>query len=357
MSFVPFHRALRRPGMPGAFPGTSGRYNRRINLGRAARLRKFSATRTRNSRKRSTSGIGVTEQYDAKLVYRKRRMPRGRRRRWKAFSRKVLAVSEKDLGTQQVLFNIGVNPTNVISGNQLLFNCALYSMTSGTSYWNDMDQIGQYNAAAATTAATGLTVDPTTKIIFKSAVLDITVRNSSTYTADGSTYGINPSARMEVDVYEISVNRCDEEAATFTDLLGLLAQAPIRTQPIGGGATSKVALTSRGVTPFDLSYALSVFGIKIWKKTKYQLSNNEQFTYQIRDPRRHVMTQRELTSSEGPCKRGLTRCVLIVGRMAPGLALGLTTGTYQEGLQIGITRKYQYKVENWSEDRTAYATL
>lgn len=337
-------------------PGTSGRFNRRLALGRSARMRKFTSNRFGRRRPRLSTGQGVTEQYDAKLVYRKNRMPRGRRRRWRSFSRKVLAVSEKDLGTQTVLFNLPVQAVNTTDGNQLLFNCALYPMDSNISYWNDMDQIGTWNANAATSTATGLAIGPSSKVIFKSAVLDMTVRNGSTFTASVGEPQLDPTAKLEVDVYEITIGRSDEEGIVYDTLLSLFAQNIGRTEPIGGGGTSEINLTTRGATPFELTYALSNFGIKVWKKTKYQLSNNEVFTYQMRDPRRHVLLQRELTSFEGPSKRGLTRCLLVIARMAPGLTVGPTStvNTYQEVLEIGLTRKYTYKIENYTEDRTAY---
>jgi len=318
-------------------------------LGKRMRNR-FAQSFTQQKRRRTQSGQGVTEQHDARLIYRKKNMGRRKKRRWKRFKNKVLAVSEKDLGSQTVVFNITASPTNVTSGNQLLFNCALYPSGSTTSYFDDLNSIGALNAGAVTTAATGLSVANSTKIIFKSAVLDITIRNSSFTTA--SSLG-DSSYRMEVDVYECTITRvADEEGAVYADLLSLFAQNPTRTDPIGGGATTEVALTLRGVTPFDLTYALSTWGIKILRKTKYQINNGDQVTYQVRDPRRHTLTQRQITSTEGFSYPGLSRFVLVVGRLAPGITVGALGAT--ERLDVGITRKYFYKVENWSEDRTAY---
>lgn len=345
----------------GIRPGVISR--RRNFVARAAATRAANRMRTRTrtgTRRNPTSGVGVTEQYDAKTVYRKRRMPRFRKRRWRQFKNKVAAVSEKDLGTQTVVFNTSITASNTTSGNQTLFDCALYPSTSGAlTYWNDLDQIGQYNALADTTATAGLKISPSSKIIFKSAILDITVRNGSTVRNTGA-YSYSSTAKMEVDVYEITVRRGDEEGVTYSNLLALFNQNPTRTSAIGdgvAGAPSKIDLNLRGVTPFDCAYSLSNFGIKIWKKTKYQLSNGEQFTYQYRDPRRYVLNQRHITSNEGPFEPRMTRCLLIIGRMCPGVTVGSVDGTFQENLIVGCTRKYFYKVENWSEDRTGYANL
>jgi len=323
-----------------------------LRLGKRMRYRTRSYTRQKRRRKSMKTGQGVTQHYDARLIYRKRSMRPRMKRRWKKFKNKVLAVSEKDMGSQTVVMNSIQVVSNHTVGNQLIFDCGLYTSTSTTSWYNDMDNIGGLNAGAVTTPASGLAVGASTKIIFKSAVLDMTIRNSSTFKSS-DLESPNSAARMEVDVYEITLKSADEEGAVYSSLLSLFNQNPIRTQTIGGGGFA-LGIQSRGVTPWDCTYSLSQFGIKIWKKTKFQISNNDQITYQMRDPRRHVMNQRELSSAEGFAYRNLTKLVLIVGRLAPGLTVGNINGTYQERLVIGLSRKYFYKVENWSEDRTSY---
>lgn len=352
------YRAAQRLGRQGMVNRYRQRYGGRpsrfVGQRSSPRLRmRFGGNRTATmTRNRSTHGIGVTEQHDSRLVYKRSRMPPRRRRRWKKFKNKVLAVSEKDLGSQTVVFNTQPTATNTTSGNQTVFSCALYPSVSTTSYWSDLDQIGALNAGAATTVSTGLAVGASTKIIFKSAVMDLTIRNTST------NNGAPDSAlRMEVDVYELYATRVgDEEGATYNTVLDLFAQNPTRTEPIGGGATTEVNLNLRGVTPFDCTYTLANFKIKITRKTKYQISNGDQVTYQVRDPRRYTRTQRALTSTEGFVEPGMTKMVIIIGRLPPGTTIGAvgTPGVCQEQLAFGLTRKYFYKVENWSEDRTAY---
>lgn len=318
-----------------------------------------SKTMTRTRSKQGTSGIGVTAQHDARLIYRKRPMRGRKKRNWKKFTNKVHAVSEKDLGSQTAIFNVNLTAPNTTSGQQVRTSFALYGMASATTTWfNDLDQIGASLTTAVDTPGTGLSVSPSTKIIFKSAVLDLTIRNGSTVaTAPGIT-SLTSEARMEVDVYECLVSRADEEGVTYGNILDLFAQNSVRTDPTGGAGT-EIDISQRGVTPFDTTYSLSNFGIQILSKRKYQISNGDQVTYQIRDPRRHVLPQRELQSTEGFNKRGLTRCLIVIGKLAPGLPIGLpaTPGNYQEILNYGLTRKYLYKVENYSEDRTNYFNL
>nr|QTE03342.1 MAG: capsid protein [Cygnus columbianus CRESS-DNA-virus sp.] len=325
----------------------------RFNMGR-------SKTMTRTRSRQGTSGIGVTTQHDERLIYRKRPMRGRKKRNWKRFTNKVHAVSEKDLGSQTAVFNVGAVQTNTSATQQIRTSFALYGMNSSVSFWNDMDTIGASlpTGAGAVTGAQGLLTSPSTKVIFKSGVLDLTIRNASTVAVSAGVTSFASEARMEVDVYECTIRRGDEEGVAYGTILDMLAQNTVRTDATGGAGT-EVDIALRGVTPFDCTYSLANFGITILSKRKYQISNGDQVTYQIRDPRRHVMPVRELTSTEGPNKKGLTRCLIVIGKLAPGLPIGTsaTPGNYQEILTYGITRKYLYKVENYSEDRTNYFNL
>lgn len=322
-------------------------------LARQRRGRSFTIGRNRRG---TTSGIGVTTQHDARTVYVKRRMPRSRRRRWRSFVNRVNAVSEKDLGTQQVVFNRIIQPQNTNPLQQCLQDLSLYSLKSGSfSYHNDLNQIAQYLSTAADTPSTGLQIEPSTKILFQSAVLDITIRNTCL-----NNGVLDTSIRMEVDVYECYCNHpAEETGATYTNFIGLFQTNIANTKTLGGGAVSKIDIFNRGCTPFDTSYSLSRFGIKILKKTKYQISGGDQITYQMRDPRRYSIPFREMQNQDGCILPRRTKFILIVARAAPGTVVGPvgTPNVIQETLSIGCTRKYTFKVENYSEDRVAYDTL
>jgi len=212
-----------------------------------------------------------------------------------------------------------------------------------------------YCAAADNSVAKGLAIGPSSKIIFKSAVLDMTIRNASTN--NGSP---DAAARLELDIYECTCRHTAEETgATYATPSNMFIENPAQTEPIGGGATVEISNNLRGVTPFDFSYTLSRFGIRIERKTKYTIANGDQITYQMRDPIRRSSTQRELGNQDGWNKPGWTRFVVLVGKVAPGLTVGAvgTPGTYQQIINVGLTRKYVFKVENYTEDRTAYAVL
>lgn len=325
---------------------------------RAARNRMLMRTRTRRRAKPMYTGQGVTNQYDARLIYRKRRMPAGKRRRWASFKNKVHAVSEKALGTQTVVLNDQGDIGNTNDGQHGMFNCALYPMNSpSVNLFQDMKKIGSCLGTAVTTPDSGLKVDSTAKILFQSGVLDLTIRNSSTRNV-GTTaepdFRFASEAKLEVDIYEVGVRVGDEAGLVLNDFIDLLAKNGSHTQSLGDSSYAKANHNLRGVTPFDLTYCLSRFGVRIYKKTKYTIGNNDSITYQMRDPRRHVMIKRDLDQHEGPFHPKYTRCIFMVYKLIPGLPLGGDQGDYQESIAYGVTRKYMFKIENYTEDRTLY---
>lgn len=345
---------FRRTGM---YPGrisTLTRVAAAARIGRAARTYLF-----QKRRKNVKSGAGITTQHDVRRVYQKRYMPKKKRRRWGGFIRKVNAVSEKELGARQVVFNKLVTKTNTDATKHIVQSLYLYGQKSDSTYASDMVWISSFENKTDPTAAAGVTVDDSSKYLFQSAVLDITVCNHSGIIAAGGVVEARSAAKMEVDVYEIAVRKQAAEYDTiFQDLEAMLNDNTSRTKIIGtqDAGESEISYDLRGVTPFELSYSLSRWGIKIMKKTKYMLPNQETFTYQVRDPRRHSINRRDMDQMTGFNRPGWTRIVLFIGKLVPGVAVGSTEGFYKEVLDFGVTRKYLYKLEGVQDDRTMYKT-
>lgn len=305
--------------------------------------------------KRVTSGVGVTTQHDQRRVYRKKGMPKRRKRIWKKFVKKIHAVAEKELGSRTVVFNSSQSFSNTTSGSQVTGSVTLYGQTSSLAYNNDLQNISNLeNDYTAPSVANGPTVYNSTKFLFQSGVLDVTFRNATTY-GDSST--VDSRGTLEVDVYELTVKNVSEQSSlTVTQVDDLLNDnSSISSLPNVGGVTGSAALTytKRGVTPFDLTYSLSRWGIKIWKKTKYRLSPGETFTYQLRDPKRHVFNMKDLATDLG-FNRKITRILYFTAKVVPGLTVGSSAAQFQERLTLGITRKYFYKLEGATDDRSLY---
>lgn len=347
--------AARAQGLARAFqrnlPSTYQRIARGVQAFRAGRMATVTQRRNRNI----YSGVGVTTQHDQRRVYSKRSMPPRKRRAWKGFVRKVNAAAEKELGSRTVIFNKTIQNSNTTAGNQISGAVYLYGKSpTGPTEVRDLYNIATYENVADPTAAAGATIDESTKFLFQSAVLDVTFKNNSTVTRTGPIILAAGEAKLEVDVYEIMVNREVGDFATdFNDFIDLLDSNLNNTKPIGG-AGNEIVHTARGVTPFDLTYSLGRFRIRIMKKTKYVVPNQDTFTYQVRDPNRRTCVRRDLTANTGFNKPGWTRVIYFTAKLVPDLQVGAVADTYQEGLVVGATRKYFYKIEGMNEDRTRY---
>lgn len=321
--------------------------------------RSYKVYQNRMKRRMRWTG-GVTTQRDSRLIYRRKAMPSRMRKRYQRFRNKVLQVSEKDLGTQTVVFNrrddIGDNTTVT---RQTLMEFSLYGLHSpGYSPNNDMFAISAYIGAADQSINKGLSVAKSTNVIFKSAILDLTIRNSSGIW-DGNKIVSDARCKVELDIYEISVRSDDDATVTYASVIGLLNANETKSDPIGGIPIAvpgkEISLQDRGATPWDMTVSLSRWGIKIWRKTKYIIPANDQITYQMRDPSRHSMDYEKLQNSPHFNIPRVTRYLVGVAKLAPGLdQQDRVVNSPMIQLNTGATRKYSFKVMNWTEDRTLY---
>lgn len=277
-------------------------------------------------------------------------MPRGKRRRWRRFVKRVNAVDERELGSQTVVFNNSISVETTNPDNQLLENVALYPQTSTNAWLNDLNNIsGYFNAGPAVTAGSDDYVNATTKVMFHSGVLDVTVRNTSK-----DNTGAPLDIPLEVDVYEISVRHGEDDSVltSATELKDYFDQGAADTLDIGGTvAAIPMEIIKRGVTPWDLPAALSSYKIKIWKKTKYFIGLGQTFTYQMRDPKRHVTTIGKMARGTTCNHKGLTKWIFFIGKAVPGIGVG---SNVIPRLNFGVTRKYLMKVEGMRTARDYY---
>lgn len=317
--------------------------------GRAMRKRIGLAARrytglSQTNRKYIRSGGGVTTQFDRRVIYQKKYMPRGRKRRWKSFVKKVNAVADKDLGSRTVVRNDStnasylMNTTNEITQNYL--SIGLYgNETTGFEPLNDLRRM----RADTDLGTTG-------KMIFTSGVFDMTLTNTS-QRLEGS---LNGSIRLEVDVYEITAGKEFGNVgtgATAKTLPAVFDEGSTDTSTIPGG-TNSLTQTRRGWTPWDFPSAISEYRLKILKKTKYFLNEGDTFTYQIRDPKRHVVDRQKL-NIDGSNMPGLTRFIYIVYKPVPGYTYDDTNPDTAK-ISVGVTRKYLYKINDKTQDYDVY---
>lgn len=314
-----FYSGLRRAGRRAA------RYAPYIKAGfRAYRaVQKYrksgnSRTLTKNTVR---SGNGVTSQRDVRQVYRRRRMPRRKRKRWVNFVKKVHAATDASVATRSVLFNNTLQIGGTAAA-QTVGTISLYGWRGTVA----TDAVG--TADVRTMTQRDADIDATNeKWRFTSGVLDCTASNIG-------------GAPLEVDVYEVIKTGRSRVTNGNLNLEYTAMLAATDPQPSGaGGAYTNPTIFTRGWTPFNCSLA-SVKGIKIIKKTKYFLPEGETFTYQIRDPKNHWVGGEDINDASGNefCKEGMTRMLFIVAKSV----VGSLSDTFE--LVVGCTRSYHYKV-------------
>lgn len=316
--------------------------------------------RFRGAKKKYTSGRGITKEDDRSAIYRKRRAPRRFRSRWKKQVRKFAYMDQYKLGTRTVVFNKQLEFQEGGAGLQLLAHFTLYGGESVDSHIDDVQYISDQlepiiNPAGGSTSAPYLAGSG--KLFFRSGVLDLTVRNTS---YDGGSATVIGDTILEIDVYEIISSKkwVENDNATglkqFSSIIGtgqLYASTLSEMDVLSGN--SRCALNLRGVTPWDNTHLLSKFGIKILKKTKYRVGPGGTMTYQMRDPRQHVKSRIALKEFPGCNIPGWTKHVLMIAKKVPGSDLD---GNVVQRLNVGVTRKYTYKVEGVNDDRNVYDT-
>lgn len=312
-------------------------------------LRYFSRARRRLAARGGTSGKGFTSEHPRQTIYRKRRMPYRKRRRWVRFMKKVNAVDERELGSRTVVFNDGPTFSTTFANAQVVGSVALYPLKSTSNHLNDLNKISTIENIGNPTQAAGSTVDSTTKFLFHSAVLDITIRNTSHDGAEGDV-----DIPLEMDLYEILVRAGgpDGSGTTYNKLEDYFSRGAQITLDIGGAIGSSAAdINDRGMTPWDLPAALSRSRIKILKKTKFFMGLGQTVTYQVRDPKRRVTTLERMSASDSVTMRGWTKHILMIAKPVPNETI---SAVRVPRLHVGTTRKYFYKIEGIRESRDFY---
>lgn len=229
----------------------------------------YSLTRTLTKKRTGTDASPLTYQHDSALRYRKKRMPRRKRKQWVRFVRKVSAV---DLSMQPLQIYTSEGTTNQSSSaNQ----AQVWSRVLGGTQLSGNDEIyqifqGAYNVANVAACAPY-------KIFIKSMCLDIQVSNNGSYP-------------VIIDVYTLQSR---QKYATASDVgahfLGALSELQ---SPAGGGSvtTNKTALTV-----FDAPNFCSYW--KVLQKREVVIGSNNVATFQMRAPVNRHIEGKDLSSA------------------------------------------------------------
>lgn len=326
--------------LPGAYRGYQ--FGRR--MAPMYRKRKQSSFRTNNKKRkytktpsrRSTGGLSVlTNQYDYKTQYVKKRMPSRKRKTWVKFVKKVAAASRADLGLKTVVFNNSITQATGGLGSQAAYGVHLYGIRGNSPGINKQiganDVLRLFANDPSIEQGTGPQNPRIGKLLFQSAVMDVTLRNIGTVTS-------------EVDIY-CCIHRKDviSGSVIVDDFEGSALELPIN----GGVPNTTLDISLRGVTLFDLPTGLSQSGITVLTKKKIILQPGNTSLIQHRDPKNHVIDMNRIRQC-GYGARKLTYTVIFVHKPIVG-----SSPEDVSDLAIGITRKYSYYEQANNKDMSA----
>jgi len=245
------------------------------------------------AKRRQTNGYGnVTAQHDSSLVYRRKRMPKRMKRRWRKFSKKVNWIINKNIAPCALLRR------NILTRSAGGINFQVLGVASSLSAYgtaNDLsdDQITILKDAALRT--TNLDTQYFKQMVrISSVVLDVTFENRAYYPV-----ALQPDVLtdMEVDIYELQcvrdvfvsdVSQGNRDIYDFiTHCTNAQAQPTVGdlgVTPIGTNLNS----TEIGWTPFQSAKFCKYF--KVLKKTKKYMTPGGYFTYQLRNAGERILT-------------------------------------------------------------------
>lgn len=267
------------------------------------------------------SGV-LTSDYDVGTTYRRRRGNRRRVRRWIRFSKKVQRVARDDLPTQVAFRTTSATVATVAAANtQNHVSFALYGSSGTVGMFDDLSAIytDALNVAPAGTVTAAL------EMFWKSATMDITMRNTSV------------ANTAKVDIYTVAF-KDDIDVAAYTTLSNLFSNS-ITSYPTMGGTTTAINAATRGVTPF----MAPMFGTlaTILSVKSYLLGLGEVGTFKF-SSKKHFT----LTGEEAGGMMALRKCTvgfLIVVYAADASSTGVTS--------INVTAERKYFFVNQFADK------
>lgn len=326
------------------------------------------ATKSRGNSKGSASGHGVTFQTDSTIQYRKKTMNRKKKKSWRKFVKKVNAVDEKSFGKQTVLISrqIQYRLPNTATGiaEQKWGGMLLYGVKStdaegriegfddvyniiGTDWLNRERRIGAVEATGQNVNAYGSKLQ--SKYVFTSACMDITFTNNTRYSGQNIT-DVNSVATMEIDVYEVGFRRPMNNTTLQNITTGLAAASTPNTDTIKTDGTGGLSHTQRGVTLFELPTFISLYGVKIYKKTKFMIPKGHSFTYQKRDPKRHEFDYFNVDRNNESTAAGVTKGIIFCYKYTSPESLIAGEANLEPSFNVRCSRSYKYLKKEHNTD-------
>lgn len=209
---------------------------------------------------RSTEPGIVSNQFQTKQWYKKKRMPRRKRKQWVKFTKKVRAVFNKEMSCQTILRR-EVGTASAAINTQNFFNAMLFPADGVVASMNDLVEIKK---SLAGTAAVG----DKSKFRIESGVLDLAIQAKATNTNT-----------LYADVYSI-VARKDLPSSMYTSPTNMFANLTSESTVDLEGDT-RIAPTDIGSTPFSMPLFCQYW--KILSKKTITMTPGQVAEMQLRD--------------------------------------------------------------------------
>jgi len=282
----------------------------------------------------SSAGAGgaavLTNQYDVQNFYRKRRMPRRKRRAWRKFYKKVASVYRKETSGKSSLLLRGQIDGTVAAGQQGCIGAMLFGAANANST-TDFGAADQNYIQDSIAGVAATNVSP----LVKSATMDIEITNR----------GITDyAATLTVDVYKVYCTRTvtginAAQVLGWTDLFG---QA-LAMEPTCGGSTDIGGNNVAGVSPFMAADFCR--HVKIVSHKRVILSVGQTAEFMLRDPKDHKLFWSNPSSTKGcGLEKGLTKGFMFIFQGVAG------TGTKTQACSYSITCNRTYQVANTADN-------
>lgn len=289
-------------------------------VGSAMRLAR-GYVRTRTKRRRRNESRTLTNQKDTWVMYRKKRMPRRQKRRWRKFTRRTQAVIQKSLGLKQMV-NAKFGSLVSSRGQQNAVDFALYSNRGSPASNRCQLDLKRVQELTDPTALQG-------KIQFQSAQLDITIRNTSDHV-------------VEMDLYYLNCTKTTPDSTATDNVIDMWSRA-LNDADVLPGSLAPMSYNDLGVTPFNAALMCRYW--KVRKVERIYLGSGNVMSKVIRDARNLTWQFNDtIRDSDQFGVPKMTQVLLVVFKGAPGTdGLGLTAAL-ESVIEWNVQTKYGWTV-------------
>lgn len=331
--------ADRLPPSPSPSPTRSVQTRRRMPRRSMYRRRRYRG-RGRYGRRKPRGSMVSTEQRDTSMRYIKSRMPRYKRRQWKSFTNKFTAALLRTQPLQSAVYNdfqlvksgTLAAPGTAVAHLPAIFSCALYCINAAPFTDGGATPTYRYSETADgelrdvfSSAYGGLTALDSQKLMFRTAVMDITIANNGTANLD----------MVFLDCYKV-INKYDNNTNTLirTDF-----QTNLTEQDTSG---LSLAWPNLAITPFQNPNFCRRW--KILSKRTIVIQPNDTVQLQLRDPKNRWISGKIMNITTGYYPR-VGYGYLFIARGSPNATLPtnpLQGSSRPVSLTVTVNKTYQY---------------